>query len=515
MIVLDPESGESFGDGEGPVYLTRPMTVANRIDFEGKACHARGPSPGVCTSGAGYYDGQLVKFSMADSWGAESSSPREAYAEIEDARETLEGVAGWALKDSAMSTLLNAVKPLLSVKYTPQRYAQAYVNAIHGGPIVHTQRNWALGEHGFRMRHHKSVMIDRRAAFLAELQKPLPVGGYSIAVNPGKLTAKLIKRPGISRGIIEIPEGSEMGFCPFLPCEGWGYHRQYRTGFVVGTWDNRLVSMALDNGAKIHWIQWVVNHKLGSELAGIAEDIEAIREVNKPLARSLYTRLWGSMSSVGGWAGYPERKPECSFKKKAGLYWRIEAPAKGQPITRPCFRPDIAAEITNGNAIEVFSVFDSLQGSYCHVDSIVTHREIDKAKEICSPKIGGWAIKWDEKTAIDVLAPGQYNVIDERTGKLIKAVRSGERNDGRKDYQYREIREIEDDERRESGREWIGPKGESRSIASDTCTVSGPRLSFSSVGAEEYLGRTMEALDPIDDSEAWDFKGFLKREPDP
>tara|TARA_Y100000034_G_scaffold83810_1_gene100358 strand:- start:3517 stop:4734 length:1218 start_codon:yes stop_codon:yes gene_type:complete len=276
--------------------------------------------------------------------------------------------------------------------------------ALHGGPIAVLQASSPY-----------AVQMDVRRAYLAALEQEVPVLGVENGNKVGgwfthdgrewKLVRKLT---GFVDATVRVTMASDPTGLPPLPvhtCVG----AVYPTGTMRGVWTIAQVKEAEERGE----VEVLTVHQFcfaGRTQLLFAEIASMFRQLPPDLGKRLYTRFWGKFGSRGGYTAYRSDEPRFGEMPLGGLWWHYDG-VNLKDLTRPTYRPDLAAFISAHNHRRVFSTMRELDpGSViaCHVDAIWTN-DVVNASRICadSPETGGWRVK--RRGKLRFYGPGAYD----------------------------------------------------------------------------------------------------------
>lgn len=324
------------------------------------------------TKGAG-----LLRLLPADAWGLpdEEEEARERFGEV---RACIEA-RGWRMKLSAAGVMWTLIRDMATEPMTQlvPRFRRLAHDAIHPGPCIMTATCGA-GEH--------VVELDREAAFLRGLGAEMPAARTWAPVGPWDRWDEIRRHPGtgLIRARVRIPHTRIPRHIPPLGVTVPG-GAVYPTGTAVGTWTLGTLRTAEELG--VHVLEILEGAlALGRRVhAPLADALWDLREEDRALSRTLYTRGWGVMASLGRWVGTTgegERVAADGTVRQAGaprgwesgLWWTWGGHGGTSHRCPAVYRPDHAAHVAANNAQAMARVCHDLRGSVvaAHVDAVWT-----------------------------------------------------------------------------------------------------------------------------------------------
>lgn len=371
-------------------YADGTVTNGDLVRIMSPGDMAHGNSPGKVTvlrllcAGGTYY---IVR---SDAWGVDSSDPNDMARQI--------GILHRAAEDceiKPMRTLTGTARRLFMDRFDggwlrslPPRWRGLAHEGIHGGPV--TCISGGGGKTG-----RDAVCMDIHRSYWRAMCEPMPVIGPlpdgSGRVGRYVATAghwdSISQRTGVVEATVRVTGPSGVGALPPLatrdPMVGAGHMWIYPTGEFRGVWPISNVREAEERGeAEVIDVHQAMISTANRRI--FLPFMRYLDTIPKDLAKSIYTRLYGSLATRGGWEGRATVAGE--------VEWISNRVEPMDPKAPPTYRPDIAALITGHNHTTVLTALRSLRESdtiATHVDSIWTH-DIEGAQRL-DPEI--WRAK--------------------------------------------------------------------------------------------------------------------------
>lgn len=413
--LYDAESGEELehlprgrSAAGGTLYVlgrVRWWALVRRYALPGD--RVTGPRPGVVRGLVWRTSGRPARVTPAASWGVSPDLPplvqleqlQRVRAEWEALGEAPRNTAGSAATEWVRRELAD-----LSADGRPHQLPPAYRwqvrHAGYLGPALALRAGVPGGE---------GVELDRIAAYLHELRRPLPVlETWQVeplgAFDRVRLRMERAGREALVTARVDLAPGGWGVPCPLPVRAGrrgvrWGGGED-----VVGCWPLGWLASAVDwGGCQVREVLDVVSYRAAPYLAPLADRIDAI--AYRPLAKALYTRA----STVPGFLAWPSAVVT-GHEGEVGE-WSGSPPWWSQKV-QPWHRPDITGAIMAGNCWAlVMELFSRLQRgeavALLHVDAMWAGGD--------SAPGPGWAEKG--RGLLRVYGPGQYDV-GEKAGRM-------------------------------------------------------------------------------------------------
>ncbi len=218
----------------------------------------------------------------------------------------------------------------------------------------------------FRGHADYAVAVDRSQAYLCGLSVPVPIPGTWQPVTGLISDSVLLGCDGFVEATVFIDEDKVVNMPP-LSVKRYGF-RANPVGAIRGTWPIHVLRWAVKKGHSIVQVHCAAVCDTEPLLEQVRKDCEAIK--TKRLRKLVYTRMWGMLSSLGGWRGtVVEGEPH----NTVDWFW-----GGGDYLShtlRHDYRPDWSAFLVAENAMMLVDVCESLmRGSVCgtHIDCVWT-----------------------------------------------------------------------------------------------------------------------------------------------
>jgi len=230
------------------------------------------------------------------------------------------------------------------------------------------------------------VAIDRRQAYLQSLAVNVPIPGTFRNVR-GMSERRILRTEGFVAATVWIDEQAVRNFPP-LPVKRWGF-KANPVGVIRGVWPTHVLRWALAMGHKLIQIDYAVACRVAPMLQGVQEECSQIPV--KRVRKLAYTRLWGILTTMGGWRG---GIIEGTTHNRINWYW-----GGGDYLShtmRHDYRPDWAAFIVAENMMCLVDVCEALTPdsvAALHIDCVWTSDTEALEKANATDKRSSWAIK--------------------------------------------------------------------------------------------------------------------------
>lgn len=346
-LTLNLDFSKLFLTKEDVIHATKSAPIGAKLDCCGKKAHLVDPH---------------------ESWGAKHlKTLEEVQAFINDATDLL-GQYGIEFKPSASGTIATLVQDQVpQMKQLKPRWRQLAIEAIFGGPCAVVAGSCP-----------NAVSIDLSAAYLHGLRLPLSMPDSYVPVGPWDTWEHVQDKDGFIRAIVDVPD---LGWrsIGLLPVKA-GPKTYFPCGRIVGTWPLSLVRQAVELGASVVQIIEGATYTGYPYLAPLADLLDHLKNhspLGKTLAKALYTRAWGILSSRGRYEGTIDHLAQDTIRldHTPTLTFKTTKPIQEDLETHkvhPTYRPDWAAVIATYCTLKMQKATYELQGALIatHVDSI-------------------------------------------------------------------------------------------------------------------------------------------------
>lgn len=281
----------------------------------------------------------------------------------------------------------------IDAKCLPDAYRDVARYAIFGGPTLCVDSRPV----------ESAYMVDRVAAYLYEMSKPMPVARDWAHTTNSRAVERLVCSIGEGRtdtyGIVDVTVNVPLSL-PFGPLPvRVGGRVQYPVGRVRGIWPAAMLARTMDAWAH-NGVTYDIAHRgaftsTARTMLQVFEWLSSLKEVCKPAAKAIYTRVYGIMCDG------PQR---VATVRPHSVMWRTVERKRSR---MPTCRPDIAGAIAGGNHAETMALAgvnpdDTL---LTHVDAVLLRGPQDYPR---TAPVGQWAVK--AQGPARALAAGVYRL---------------------------------------------------------------------------------------------------------
>lgn len=277
--------------------------------------------------------GRITILAAEQAWGYRGDNPDDLYDYILARHNAITGL-GYEWRPTAGGIVSQLLKHTGKRIAPPPLQLRSRIHAaVHCGPMMHIRAGGPMVFHA-----------DLRAAFLDVLYEPLPDPSSQWIRTDKPERADLVVGNAWS-----TDEGPAFGPLPVAVYE----RMEYPTGFVRGAWFRPSFEMATEFGAapSPDAEMYRVTRK-SAWLAPLADRLAAILTADKETAKSIYTRVWGKLTSFAHWQA-TAAPVDGNAIPRGGLWWSYYRKDLDEEVYGNSYRPDVGGWIASLNFARV------------------------------------------------------------------------------------------------------------------------------------------------------------------
>ncbi len=353
----------------------------------------------------------LFKIMSGSAWGIQTDSVDKLADHIVRSQKICKE-HGIKWKRTSAATVSGMIQKACPLKPLTPRFRGMSHAGLHAGPIVHVSGGAA-----------DAIYMDRIGAYLDALRRPLPAGGWFVYRHEGIKLSRVLRRPGLIDCAVFVNHTEDTNQLPPLPAKLKNNRVCYPVGRVRGVWPSHFIKDALDRG-EIEILEIYTVARCNRLQPVLQPLFDWIVKLPKDIAKPLYTRAWGKMSSNSYWTGTLAR--DDGRIPAFGLWWEQEARPFWTTRVPRYYRPDLAAWIVSLNHQEVINAVRQTTPETliaCHVDAIWTKDtrageglakrypqrvSANRIRGLDTESIGKWEL--ESRGRVRFYAPGVYTV---------------------------------------------------------------------------------------------------------